>query len=450
MFFGRLSLLLGCAIVGLRGEPNCIFIVADDLGYADVGFNGSEEIPTPHLDRIAAEGVRFTNGYVSYAVCGPSRAGFMTGRYQDRFGFTINPVIDPTDPLAGVPLEEKMLSEVLKPAGYATMAVGKWHLGCHPTLVPSARGFDEFFGFLSGGHNYFPEDLNIGDLSQVSEMWGWYRTKILHNGQRIEIDDYLTDELSDAAVEFIKRKSADPFFLYLAYNAPHSPMQTTEKYRSRFPDIKDRRRQTYAGMVSALDDGVGRVLAALEEAGISKETMVVFLSDNGGPESVNASDNGLLRGGKGDPFEGGIRVPFAIRWPQEIAAGLVYERPVISLDIFATITAAAGVTPDPARPLDGVDLRPYLQGKVKGAPHPLLFWKMGKAPTRVIRQHDRKLILSAKGEQLYDLSEDLSEKRNLIKSEQAEAAKLEELFRVWDAGTLPTRFRGLGAWKKPK
>jgi arylsulfatase A-like enzyme len=242
--------------------PNLIIILTDDQGYADVGFNGCKDIPTPHIDKIAENGVVFTDGYVSFPVCGPSRAGLMTGRYQDRFGYTTNPTIDPENPNAGLPMEEKNIAEVLKAANYRSAIIGKWHLGSHERHHPLNRGFDHFFGFLSGGHSYFHHQLTLPDLKSVTRKWQWYSTKIMEDHGRIEVDDYLTDELTDATNRFIEKESKNdqPFFIYLAYNAPHLPLQATEKYLSRFTHIKDEKRRTYAAMVSAVDDGVGRIL----------------------------------------------------------------------------------------------------------------------------------------------------------------------------------------------
>ena len=241
--------------------PNLIVIMTDDQGYADVGFNGCEDIPTPNIDAIAKNGVKFTRGYVTYPVCGPSRAGFLTGRYQGRFGFSDNPSINPNDPSAGLPVEEETIAEVLKKSNYNNAVIGKWHMGTHPRFHPLERGFDYFFGFLSGGHNYFPEKLNINDLSEVKRKWQWYATKIKENRTVVEIEDYLTDELSQSAVKYIEKQVSNDqhFMLYLAYNAPHTPLQATPKYLSRFDHIKDPKRKTYAAMVSAVDDGVGQI-----------------------------------------------------------------------------------------------------------------------------------------------------------------------------------------------
>ncbi|MCA0932496.1 sulfatase-like hydrolase/transferase [Lutimonas saemankumensis] len=398
-------------------NPNLIIIMTDDMGWADVGFNGCKDIPTPNIDMIANQGVRFEEGYVSFPVCGPSRAGLLTGRYQDRFGFTTNPSIDPNNPVAGLPTSEETIATVLRKANYKSAIIGKWHMGTHPDFHPLERGFDYFYGFLSGGHNYFPDQLTLNDLSEVTEKWQWYRTKIIENRTKIETDDYLTDELSDAAVRYIDKQaeSDQRFMLYLAYNAPHTPLQATEKYLSRFPEIKDKRRKTYAAMVSAVDDGVGRVLQKLEEKGLDENTIIVFLSDNGGAKN-NASNNGPLRGLKGDLFEGGIRVPFAIRWKGTIPEGQNYKNPVSSLDIMATIVSLNQIEINPKRTLDGVDLMPFLTGKNKGLPHDILFWRKWEQNAMAIRKGNYKLVANQNKEKyipdLYQM--DLSESEDKI------------------------------------
>jgi len=418
-------------------KPNLIIIMTDDMGWADVGFNGCKDIPTPNIDMIANEGVRFDEGYVSFPVCGPSRAGLLTGRYQDRFGFTTNPSIDPNNPKAGLPVEEETIAQVLRKADYNSAIIGKWHMGTHPDFHPLERGFDYFFGFLSGGHNYFPEHLTLNDLSEVKQKWEWYRTKIIENRTKIETHDYLTDELSDAAVRYIKKQAEDDqhFMLYLAYNAPHTPMQATEKYLSRFPDINDKRRKTYAAMVSAVDDGVGRVLKTLEEKGLDENTIVVFLSDNGGANN-NASDNGPLRGMKGDLFEGGIRVPFAIRWKGTIPQGQTYKKPVSSLDIMATIVSLNKIEINSDRPLDGVDLVPYLTGKDNGNPHDQLFWRKWEHSAMAIRKGDFKLVANHNKEQqlpeLYHLGDDHSEE-NILQNKEAVYDDLMTEWNQWNA-----------------
>ena len=397
--------LLAYSSTSLASEkPNFIVILTDDQGYADVGFNGSDDIITPNIDRIANEGTRFTNGYVTYAVCGPSRAGLLTGRYQGRFGFGRNPIIDPSDATSGLPLEEQMISEVLKPVGYTSSIIGKWHMGTHEKFRPNKRGFDHFYGFLSGGHKYFPEDLTIDSIENAKKDWSWYNTKIMENDKRVEIDEYLTDELSNEAVKFIEREQDKPFFLYLAYNAPHTPLQASQEYLDRNTHIKDKKRRTYAAMVTAVDDGVGRILAKLKQLGLDNNTMVFFLSDNGGAKN-NASDNGELRNFKGSNFEGGIHVPFAVRWPGKVPAGMDYQKPVSSLDILATFADITKAPIAKERPLDGVNLMPFITGENKGTPHDVLFWRAFDQGTLATRRGDSKVINSDRdGDHLYDLS----------------------------------------------
>lgn len=441
-----------CNQAGAASRPNLVVILTDDQGYADVGFHGCTDIPTPNIDRIAAEGVRCTNGYVTYAVCGPSRAGLITGRYQDRFGACRNPTIDPAVKNNGVPTSEKNIAEFLKPVGYTSMAVGKWHLGTHPNLRPRVRGFDEFFGFLSGGHNYLPENLTLKDLSQVNKPWDWYRTKILRNETPVEIDDYLTDEFSDAGVDFIERNYDKPFFLYMAYNAPHTPMQATQEYLDRFPQISNEKRKVYAAMVSAVDDGVGRLLGKLAERGLNENTIVFFLSDNGGSPK-NASQNNPLRGHKGDPFEGGVRVPFAVRWTETIPAGSVFDRPVSALDIAATIVAHSGASVPVEKPLDGVDLVPYFIGKKTGTPHQTLYWRWFDKGSYAVRDGQSKLILM-QGENskhdpqmLFDLQVDLGEKKNIFYSRPQAAADAFVKLNEWKKELIAPLAPGLGSWK---
>lgn len=431
-------------------KPNLVVIMTDDMGWADVGFNGCKDIPTPNIDVIANEGVRFDEGYVSYPVCGPSRAGFLTGRYQDRFGFTTNPSIDPNNPTSGLPVEEETMAQVLRKADYNNAIIGKWHMGTNAVFHPLERGFDYFYGFLSGGHNYYPDQLTLNDISDVTSKWGWYRTKIIENRTKVETDDYLTDELSDAAVEYIKKQADNDqhFMLYLAYNAPHTPLQATEKYLSRFPNITDKRRKTYAAMVSAVDDGVGRVLKTIEEKGLDENTIIVFLSDNGGANN-NASDNGPLRGMKGDLFEGGVRVPFAIRWKGIIPEGKSYEKPVSSLDIMATIVAQTEVKINTERPLDGVDLIPYLTGKDKGTPHDYLFWRKWEQNAMAIRKGNHKLVANKNQDknapELFDLSLDAAENEDLKSKEKEISDSLLSAWKKWNSEMKDRVFPTLGA-----
>jgi arylsulfatase A-like enzyme len=451
-FLAVLDGLASTAPAAENRPPNLIVIITDDLGYADTGFNGCKDIPTPHIDSIASNGARFTDGYVTYAVCSPSRAGLLTGRYQQRFGHERNPKWSPGNPKSGLPLSETTLADALGKSGYHTGAIGKWHLGCHPDLHPLKRGFRGFFGHLAGGHRYFPDELTLRETRQAKHEGDSYQLWIERDNTPVRTSKYLTDEFSDEAVRFIGNHHAKPFFLYLAYNAPHTPLQAGKKYLSRFPHIGNERRRTYAAMVSAVDDGIGRILAELREHGIENHTMLVFHSDNGGPTGDNASDNGPLRGAKGSPWEGGIRVPFAMQWPQQIPKGLVYRHPVSSLDIFATIAGPAGVTPHPERPLDGVDLLPYLNGAKTDAPHQAIFLRMFDKGTYAVRSGDLKLVIEAKGRkpELYDLAKDIGERDNLAATRPDDLARLEKLRLAWDARLVPPAFAGLNTGKKPK
>jgi arylsulfatase A-like enzyme len=426
--------------------PNLIVIMTDDQGYADVGFNGCEDIPTPNIDAIANNGVKFTRGYVTYPVCGPSRAGFLTGRYQGRFGFSDNPSINPNDPSAGLPVEEETIAEVLKKSNYNNAIIGKWHMGTHPRFHPLERGFDYFFGFLSGGHNYFPEKLNINDLSEVKRKWQWYATKIKENRTVVEIEDYLTDELSQSAVKYIEKQVSNDqhFMLYLAYNAPHTPLQATPKYLSRFDHIKDPKRKTYAAMVSAVDDGVGQILKTLKKSGIEENTIVVFLSDNGGAKN-NGSDNRPLRGRKSDLFEGGIRVPFAMQWKGKIPAGMTYEKNVSSLDIMATIVAQNKISIDKKRTLDGVNLIPFLNGENDSEPHDYLFWRKIKYNAMAVMTGDQKLVKNKRNDfkEMFNLSSDLSETYNLIEKNNTQSKSMQLEWDLWNAELIDCIFPSL-------
>lgn len=453
--------LAGCTITTAHAQdpsgdtrPNIVVIITDDQGYKDVGFNGSEDIPTPHIDRIANEGVRFTRGYVTYPVCGPSRAGLLTGRHQSRFGFDRNPDNNPNNPLSGLPLSEEIMSEYLKRGGYYTMAVGKWHMGTHPTLRPRARGFDEFYGFWEGGHRYFPEDIRFEGFEDYRRPFDWYRAKLVDNGERVGLDQYLTDELSDRAVDFVQRSegSGHPFFLYLAYNAPHSPLQASEKYLSRFSHIENQRRRTYAAMISAVDDGVGRLLDELDRQNIADNTLVVFLSDNGGVLPRNArqepaADNSPLRGGKSELFEGGVRVPFAMRWPAKFSGGADYARPVSSLDIFGTIAAHTGIPVREDRPLDGVDLVPYLLGEKNGDPQPMLFFRKFDQGINAMVIGDLKYIDFGDYRVLFNLRGDEGETSNIGRGNRANMNRLGTVYNQWNAQMADEpAFPPLGSW----
>lgn len=440
--------LLGSLLPNLlsaqQHAPNIIIILADDLGYADVGFNGCKDIPTPNIDRIAANGVTCTRGYVSYAVCGPSRAGLITGRYQDRFGFARNPLLAPNDLQMGLPLNQVTMADFLHGHHYVTGAIGKWHLGAHQLLRPNKRGFDEFFGFLSGGHKYLPEEWTLNDLSEAKAQYDGYKTKLLRNNTRVEENEYITDAFSREAVSFVERHRDKPFFLYLAYNAPHAPLEATEKYLKRFESIKNPKRRTYAAMVSAMDDGVGLLIDKLEQLKLDQQTLVFFLSDNGGPIHANGSNNSPLRGEKGDLFEGGIHVPFAVQWKGHLPAGITYDKPVISLDIFAT--AAGLLHAQPAHKLDGVNLIPFLTGKLSSSPHESLFWRHNtKSKGAIVEPQYKSIVEAGQQPMLFNLKKDISEKNNLAgeAASQSILSNLDEKLRVWNQWLIPPAFMGL-------
>ncbi len=317
-------------------KPNIVIILADDLGHADLGFQGCRDIPTPRIDSLAKNGVRCSNGYVSCPYCSPTRAGLLSGRYQQRFGHEFNPgPAGAKEDVFGLPLSETTLADRLKAAGYATGLVGKWHLGGASRFQPQRRGFDEFFGFLGGGHPYFPGQ----------------GAPIYRGTEVVQEKEYLTDAFAREAVAFLQRHKDQPFFLYLAFNAVHTPMHATDDRLSRFANIADEERRTYAGMLTAMDEGVGKVLDTLKAAHLEESTLIFFFSDNGGPTmlgtTINASRNDPLRGSKRTTLEGGIHVPFVVQWKGKLAPGTVYDQPVIQLDVLPTALAAAGVSAMP-------------------------------------------------------------------------------------------------------
>jgi arylsulfatase A-like enzyme len=440
------ALFLGGAVVrvgaGEPSRPNILLIVADDLGYNDVGFQGGRDIPTPNLDRLAASGVRCTNGYVTYSVCSPSRAGFITGRYQQRFGHEFNPKWDPASTMFGLPLSQATLGDGLRGAGYATGVVGKWHLGAHPQFHPNRRGFDEFFGFLGGGHRYLPgahAEVEVGAGKKAAPADAEHASPMLRNAVEEPERGELTTRLGEEASAFVSRHAsgAKPWFLYLAFNAPHTPLQARDDMVKRFAHITDPRRRTYAAMVATVDEAVGRVLAALEASGQSRRTLTFFFSDNGGPmtkRNANASINRPLRGQKGDVFEGGIRVPFLVSWPGRLPAGRSYEQPVSSLDVFPTALAAAGAKRDARLPaLDGVDLLPFLGGQNKAPPHAQLFWRMDAGEAFAIREGNWKWLRTySNPPELYNLADDVGESRNLVSRHPEIAARLAAKVADWN------------------
>ena len=446
-------------------RPNILFIVADDLGYGEPGCYGGTDIPTPHLDALAAGGVRFTHGYVTAAFCAASRAALLTGRYQTRFGFEFNPIgAKNAAPGIGLPVGEKTVADHLRATGYATALVGKWHLGGTAEFHPQRRGFDEFFGFLHEGHTYVPHpwegvttwlrrralpDGGTGRWTSPDGRLVWTThmggnepdydadNPLLRSSQPVDERANLTDAFTREANDFITRHRTQPFFLYLAYNAVHSPMQAPEAYLAKFAHLPDLHRRLFAAMLAHLDDSVGRVLAHLRATGLAENTLVVFLSDNGGPTKELTSRNDPLRGGKGELWEGGIRVPFIVSWPGRITPR-TDATPVISLDATATALALAGISAPPT-PLDGVNLWPLLSGKSTAAPHSALYWRVGER--HAIRQGDWKLLRQRGAWQLYDLAHDVGEQTDRATAEPARTQALAALWETWNAAQVAPRWR---------
>jgi arylsulfatase A-like enzyme len=356
----------------------------------------------------------------------------------------------------GLTRDEKTIAELLRPVGYHSGIIGKWHLGAHiPTSHPMKRGFDEFYGHLGGGHTYFPEKLTIKRSQDAKGESESYRTWLLKNYEPVPPRKYITDDFSDEAVSFVKRNRDWPFFLFLSYNAPHTPLEATEKYLNRFPQIKDKKRQTYAAMVSAVDDGVGRVLSEVRKQSLENKTIIVFLSDNGGPTTKNASNNSPLRGNKGDVWEGGFRVPFAIQWKGILSAGLSYDYPVSSLDLGGTIVELAGAKIPDDKPLDGINLIPYLTGEKKSRPHMAIYLRQFDRNRYAVRHENEKIIIPWKGgkAKLYDLSKDLGEMNDLAKEKPERVTQIEKLLQSWNAELMEPTFLGLihlPKWKEKK
>jgi arylsulfatase A-like enzyme len=415
-------------------RPNILILLSDDHGYADLGVQGSKDIPTPNIDSLAHHGVRCTEGYVSSPMCSPSRAGLITGRSQSRFGHEINWEPDwPVDPRdqRGLPLTEKTIADHLKVAGYRTGAIGKWHLGEAAPFHPNRRGFDEFFGFIGGGHLYFCQ--NYRETPPLHH----YNTALERNGVPQPIaPGYLTTVLGDETASFIHRNKEKPWVLYTAFNAPHTPMEATPELLERVKHISGEPRRTYAAMVVGLDDAVGRILRQLREDGLEERTLIFFLSDNGGPMDDNGSRNTPLRGRKGQMWEGGIRVPLIAQWKGVLPAGKTYDRPVSSLDILPTALAAAGTPGLGGQALDGVDLVPYFTGKKSGDPHEMLFWRMTERDIWAVRDGRHKLVKQGPKPGLYEMVSDANESKDLHGRLPEVQDPLQKAYDAWSA-TLP-------------
>lgn len=452
--------ILPAVVIAADRQPNVVVLLADDLGYGELGCQGNSEIPTPHIDSIAKHGVRFTSGYVAGPNCSPSRAGLLTGRTPTRFGYEFNPTgAKNEEPGFGLPPGEITIAEALHDIGYTTGVIGKWHQGGTAMYHPFRHGFDEFFGFTHEGHYFVPPPWEgvttmlrrktlpggvngrwVGKNGLIyTDHMGYdepdydANNPIVRGGQPVHETAYLTDALTREAVDFIDRHDDKPFFLYLAYNAVHSPLQGADAYMRRFAHVEDIHRRIFAAMLSNMDDSVGAVLAQLHESGLDENTLVFFLSDNGGPTRELTSSNLPLRGEKGQMYEGAIRVPFMFQWKGNLPTGEVYSLPVSSMDIFATALPAARA--DAPKQVEGVDLIPFLKGEKTGRPHKTLFWRQGGKTA--IRHGDWKLLRMDKGPEpgrskweLYDLSKDVSEESNLATTYPQ---RLAEMISLWEA-----------------
>ncbi|MBM3737605.1 MAG: sulfatase [Acidobacteria bacterium] len=431
-------------------KPNLIVFLADDLGYGDIGCYGSPDVPTPNLDALAKAGVRFTDAYVSCAVCSPSRVALLTGQYQHRHGHEFNSGSPEREAEVnfGVPRSATLLPAHLKSAGYTSGIFGKWHLGVRPGYHPLERGFDEFYGFLVGGNSYVTKRTPGGstvDAGEGPSAAPEDRAQPIYRGhEKIREDRYFTDALGEEAAAFVERNQNRPFFLYLPFNAIHTPLHATNKYLDRFAHIKNVRHRYLAAMTVSMDEAIGRVLKKVKDAGLERDTMVVFLSDNGCPTITGAGSNGPLNGQKVTYYEGGIRVPMIMRWEGRLPAGSVYRNPVVSRDVAPTFLAAAGVRVQTQ--FDGVDLAPFVTGANKGIPHDALFWRGGKA--RAVRKGSWKLIEFGESyTRLYDLSKDLGEKNDLAAKLPDKVRELRAAWQAWSAqmkpAAWPPRYREL-------
>jgi len=438
-----------------KRPPNIVVILADDMGYNDITVNGGGvadgAVPTPNIDSIAHQGVQFSNGYAGDATCAPSRAAIITGRYATRFGFEFTPapvafarliatmgksvahppifhqdVVENIPPLdnEAVPASEITVASVLRKQGYHTLHFGKWHLGGIAGRRPEDRGFDESLGFMPGASMYLPEsDVNVVNSRQAFDpidlfLWAGLPWGVQFNGSPwFQPGGYMTDYLTDEAISAVHANRNRPFFMYFAPNAVHTPLQATKADYDALPNISDYRLRVYAAMVRDLDRNVGRLLKSLSDEGLADNTMVIFTSDNGGANYIGLPDiNRPFRGWKATFFEGGMHVPYFIRWPAHIKPGSKYDAPVGHVDIFATAAAAAGAALPNDRKMDGIDLMPFVTGQATGQPHKNLFWRSGHY--RVVLADGWKLQrLDVPAKQwLFNLGSDPTEQHNLATS----------------------------------
>lgn len=422
----QLILFALASLAAQAKKPNLIFIVIDDAGYDDFSYMGCTDWQTPHIDSIANNGANFTDGYVTASVCGPSRAGLITGRYQQSFGHEENLTGGLASPVPaekfGLPLEIPTLGKLLKKQGYVTSAFGKWHLGEHANFHPNKRGFDHFVGFLGGHRSFWPlEKAHHGH-------------KLMLNDKVIKAPEYLTDYLGKAACEFVETNKDKPFFMYLAYNAVHSPLEATEADLKTLSHITDKKRRILGAMTIALDRSIGLLLDTLKKNGLEEDTLIVFTNDNGAATYLK-TDNGGLRGRKGTVWEGGLRVPFAVQWKGHIKAGSVCSTPVNTLDVGYTFCKLAGYNSADLTKLQlpGTDLNELADGKKVDR---ALYWRRGN--TAAIRYGDMKLITTNKTPAfLFNVRNDMKESTDLLQAKPEIAEALNRKLKKWDQ-SLPS------------
>ncbi|KLU07170.1 N-acetylgalactosamine 6-sulfatase (GALNS) [Rhodopirellula islandica] len=433
--------------------PNLVVIIADDLGYGETGMMGDDEIPTPAIDALARSGVRCTSGYVTSSYCSPSRAGFLSGRYQSRFGYDLNPTGDRNShPNAGLPPEQSTFVQQLQAAGYRTSLIGKWHLGTRPSQVPTSKGFDRFFGFLHEGHYYVPgppfenvrtmlRDTSLaagqfqtngetirGNYARINEPAYDAGNPVLDGSEPIDDWKYLTDTITNEAVEIISQSASSPFATVVSYNAVHSPMQATLEDHESMRHIQDPQRRIFAGMLIALDRGVGRILETLDHLNLRQETLVVFFSDNGGPTAELTSSNAPLRGGKGSLYEGGVRIPMVWSMPGTIPAGAEENAPILSLDIAASFLPLA-IGESSRLETDGTNVLPWI-GRDTFKSDRTIWWRMPRG-ARALRHGKWKFVQARSNQptELFNLEADLSESNNLS---ETHPSRLQDLLAMWD------------------
>ena len=413
----------------LAQKTNIILLFADDAGYHDFGFQGSKTFKTPNLDRLASEGMVFKQAYTTAAVCGPSRAGLLTGMYQQKFGFEENNVpgyMSSSSKLMwdemGLPLHLKTIADYLNPLGYKSIILGKWHLGHADKYHPLNRGFDEFYGFRDGARTFFTlnqKEAYARPSKRIEKGFGNYQ----------EPQKYLTDALADEACDFIERNKENPFFMFVSFNAVHTPLQATQEDLDKVKGLTGKRKKL-AAMTLALDRACGVILNKLKEHGLDKNTLVVFSNDNGGPAEAGTC-NYPLSGAKSNNLEGGIRVPFIMKLPSVIKAGSEYDRPISLLDLLPTFVNAAGGNAAEIEALDGIDLIPYLTGENEADPHEMLFWK--KENRGIIRKGDWKMLrFPDRPAELYNIREDITESNNLAYKHPDKVREMFKLLFEWE------------------